>query len=179
MVSEIINIFNFSQNSRWRPEYGKTIEPTGSKVHSKFLYLQQFLKSLTFFISTKNPRWQSDFGKVKLFRRIISRAYSSTQRVQNLLEISLSLKIIDIFYFHQKTKMVVRLWKSKHILDALHAGSIVQKGKKIARNRSIFKNFEIIDILNFWQNSRWQPQFRKSKNFQTHYIQSLQNPKFA
>ena len=43
------------------------------------------------------------------------------------------------------------------------------------------KVFEIINIFHFWQNLRWQPEFRKLKIFHRHYIQGLEylkGPKF-
>ena len=63
--------------------------------------------------------------------------------------------------------------RQKFFLRDLYPGSLAPKMPKMCSQSLSLMFFLMIDIFDICQNSRWQPKFRKLKNFQRHYIQSL------
>ena len=69
--------------------------PCVSKIWSKSLYLLRFSTYLRFFVFRKNSRWPPKIVNLKIW---YSAEYSSTTlRVENSLEIALSLMVFEIF----------------------------------------------------------------------------------
>ena len=84
--------------------------PCGSKIHSKSLYLLRFSRYSHFFIFRKNPRWPPEVAKIEIFPLCMGHS-CNTLRVENSLEIALSLTVFEIFtlfHFPQKPKMAAK-----------------------------------------------------------------------
>ena len=84
--------------------------PWGPKICSKSLYLLRFSRYSHFFIFRKNPRWPPKVAKIEIFPLCMGHS-SNTLRVENSLEIALSLtvlKIFTLFHFPQKPKMAAK-----------------------------------------------------------------------
>ena len=81
----------------------------GSKIRSKSLYLLPFSRYSHFFIFRKNPRWPPKVAKIEIFA--LCMGSNTTLRVENSLEIALSLTVFEIFtlfHFPQKSKMATK-----------------------------------------------------------------------
>ena len=78
--------------------------PRRSKIRTKSLYLLRFSRYSHFFIFRKNPRWPPKVAKIEIFALCMEHS-CNTLRVENSLEITLSLTVFDIFViFHIFTK---------------------------------------------------------------------------
>ena len=113
--SRDIHTFSFSAKTqdgrqKWRklkffPFAWDTLAiPCGSKIRSKSLYLLRFSRYSHFFIFRKNPRWPPKVAKIEIFALCMGHS-SDTLRVENSLEITLSLTVFEMFMiFHIFTK---------------------------------------------------------------------------
>ena len=110
-VFEIFTLFHFPQKSKMAAKSGEKFHawdtlamPCGSKIRLKSLYLLRFSRYSHFFIFRKNPRWPPKVAKIEIFALCMEDS-CNTLRVENSLEITLSLTVFDIFViFHIFTK---------------------------------------------------------------------------
>ena len=118
--SRYSHFFIFRKKPRWPPKVAKlkffpfawdTLAiPCGSKIRSKSLYLLRFSRYSHFFIFRKKPRWPPKVAKIEIFALCMGHS-CNTLRVENSLEIALSLTVFEIFtlfHFPQKAKMAAK-----------------------------------------------------------------------
>ena len=126
--------------------------PCGSKIRSKSLYLLRFSRYSHFFIFRKNPRWPPKVAKIEIFALCMGHS-CNTLRVENSLEIALSLTVFEtftLFHFPQKSKMAAKSGEIEIFpLCMGHSSNTlrVENSLEIALSLTVFDIFVIFHIF--------------------------------
>ena len=162
MVAKIQEVQHFSE-----APYLRSLVPNWSKLCSKVLYLQWFLRLITLLISAKIQDGDRNSENSTFTRGIISEV-SSTQRVQNLLKMAPSLTIFtinDIFCFHGNSKWRQKFGKFNFFTGTISKVSSIQRVQNLLKMAPSLTIFTINDIFRFHGNSKWRQKFGKFNFF--------------